>query len=1007
MAHPTAGEQVPGPEGDGGPTRRDAIKAVGVALAAAVVPASRRAVADAVGPTTAPTDLAHLIPIDKRLDPEWVASLTARGKPTVHRGDQLAYIGMPVGGLCAGQVYLGGDGTLWHWDIFNQLHVTKDAHYAHPLRPVPTSVEQGFALHLNGRDPVPLNRAGFPDVTFCGQYPIGTVTYARADVPVTVTLEAFSPFVPLSTDDSSLPATVMRFTIRNASASAVEGSLAGWLRRTSPAGTTRVVTGRGMTWVETSTVAPASQPARPDIRFEDWHDYAGWTVEGTAFGTRPCRRADVPAYMGDVGADRFVNSHVSAPGGSIGAKDGQTGELSSRPFTIERTHITFLIGGGHHPGQTGVNLLVDGHVVRTCSGSDSNRMETQSWDVTNLAGRTATLEIVDAATGAWGNVGVGPISFVDGPADQHDAGSMGLALLGPPSDESDAATGTIGRTFSVAPRGSVTVDFVVAWHYPNLRLARLGNVGRHYATRFASALAVAQHVSDDFDRLTSQTRLWRDTWYDSTLPHWLLDRTFMNVSLLATGTCYRFADGRFYAWEGVGYCPGTCTHVWSYAQAAARLFPELERDTRERAELGVGFNPATGVIGFRGEFDRHLAVDGQAGTILRCYREHQMCADDAFLRRVWPRVRKAFDPLLALDPAGAGVMVGPQANTLDATWYGRVAWLTSMYLAALRAGAAMASDVGDAPFADRCRTIADRGLTAIVEQMFDRDYFVNRVDPAHLDAINSGTGCEIDQVLGQGWAFQVGLPRAVPERESRSALAALWKYNFAPDVGPYRQAHKPGRWYAMPGESGLLMCTFPRDDWNYNRAKGKGADWAAGYFDECMTGFEHQAAGHMVWEGMVQQGLAIERAVHDRHAAERRNPWNEVEAGDHYARSMASYGVFTAACGYEYHGPRGHLAFAPRLTPDDFRAPFTAAEGWGTFAQQRQGDGLHASLDLKWGQLRLRTLALATGGTGVQVELAGAPVAATVAVYAGRATVLFDPPVTIATGERLTVHVVA
>ena len=67
----------------------------------------------------------------------------------------------------------------------------------------------------------------------------------------------------------------------------------------------------------------------------------------------------------------------------------------------------------------------------------------------------------------------------------------------------------------------------------------------------------------------------------------------------------------------------------------------------------------------------------------------------------------------------------------------------------------------------------------------------------------------------------------------------------------------------------------------------------------------------MIWEGMVTEGLAVTRAVHDRYHPSRRNPWNEVECGDHYARSMASYGVFLAACGFEYHGPKGHLGLRP------------------------------------------------------------------------------------------------
>jgi hypothetical protein len=123
--------------------RRAFIKTVGLSAAAAL--ASDRMIM--AGPFEA-ADFEKLIPADKKLSPEWIKSLFARGVRTVYRGAELEKIGMPVGGICAGQLYLGGDGRLWHWDIFNQSVKTGPEHYAKPMQPA-SPLDQGFAIGVS------------------------------------------------------------------------------------------------------------------------------------------------------------------------------------------------------------------------------------------------------------------------------------------------------------------------------------------------------------------------------------------------------------------------------------------------------------------------------------------------------------------------------------------------------------------------------------------------------------------------------------------------------------------------------------------------------------------------------------------------------------------------------------------------------------------------------------------------------------------------------------------
>lgn len=524
---------------------------------------------------------------------------------------------------------------------------------------------------------------------------------------------------------------------------------------------------------------------------------------------------------------------------------------------------------------------------------------------------------------------------------------------------------------------SAQSHFTIAWFYPHLKLhPSIQDGGRNYSNWFSSSSDVVDYVGLHFKHLSETTALWCKTWQDSTLPHWFLERTFLNISTLATTTTHRLKSGRFYAWEGVGCCEGTCMHVWQYAHAMARIFPSIERDTRERVDLGLSLQP-DGMIWYRGEVVKGPAIDGQAGTILRIYREHQMSGDDRFLRNNWDKIKRATQWVIRQDRDGDGMEDTPIENTLDAVWDGQIAWLVGLCIAAVKAAQAMAAEINDSSFEAVCRAYVEQGMKNMDEKLFNGEYYIHRPDAEKgRQKLGSYNTCHIDQVYGQSWAHQVGLGRVINKEHTLSALKALWKYNFAPDVGPYIKDRKGGRPYALPGEGGMVMNTNP-----LNEAKpyGENTTWQLGYFHECMSGFEHQVAAHMMAEGMVDEALVLTRMIHDRYHARKRNPFNEIECSDHYARAMASYGTFISASGFRYHGPKGEIGFSPAFKADDFRAPFVAAEGWGTYQQFSKAHRFSAELKLAFGQLRLNRFMVAAhagiknvvvraGGEAVPVE---------------------------------------
>jgi len=187
-------------------------------------------------------------------------------------------------------------------------------------------------------------------------------------------------------------------------------------------------------------------------------------------------------------------------------------------------------------------------------------------------------------------------------------------------------------------------------------------------------------------------------------------------------------------------------------------------------------------------------------------------------------------------------------------------------------------------------------------------------------------------------------------------------------------------------------------------------------------GIEYQVASHLIYEGLVEEGLAIVKGARDRHDGTRRNPWNEFECGSHYARSMASYSLLLALSGFRYSAPAKRISFAPRIHKDNFACFFSVDSGWGMYRQQMfpsrptmyiiesaryytpPGAGISvAMIQMHSGDLVLQEFGLPFSAEKVDVYLAGRSISAQVD-RSGAGTILrFADPVHISAGETLTI----
>jgi len=541
--------------------------------------------------------------------------------------------------------------------------------------------------------------------------------------------------------------------------------------------------------------------------------------------------------------------------------------------------------------------------------------------------------------------------------------------------ETDTPMGSLAVKTTLDPGEEKEMKFLVTWHFANRPAWRNTKVtvGNYYTTKYKDSWDVLKQTVPRLLELESKTIEFVNAFISSDIPEIIKESALFNLSHLRTQLAFRTKEGYMLGWEGTttntGRGIGSCTHVWNYEQTTPFLFGELAKTMR-----ATEFEYATddnGLMSFRIDLPLETkaqshgiaAADGQMGAIMKMYREWQLSGDDAFLKKHWLMVKKAME--FCWIPGGwdankDGVMEGAQHNTMDVEYFGPNPQMGFWYLGALRAMEEMATYLGEKKLARSCHSLYQNGSKYLDDKLFNGEYYEQEIIPPMkaenvADGLVAGMGAKdlttpdyqlgkgvlIDQLVGQVMAHMLDLGYLADKDNLFKTNQAIIKYNYRESLMKHPNFRRS---YALGDESALLMAAYPME-----RPKQPFP-----YFSEVMTGFEYAAAVGMMYEGQLDIALKTFQDVRDRYDGVKRNPFNEAEFGNHYARSMMAWGAVLAITGFHYSAVDQSMKF----NPADGTHFWSNGYQYGTINLSEENGAKKVSITVLNGSLNLRSFTL-------------------------------------------------
>ncbi|MGQ9454947.1 MAG: GH116 family glycosyl hydrolase [Armatimonadota bacterium] len=522
--------------------------------------------------------------------------------------------------------------------------------------------------------------------------------------------------------------------------------------------------------------------------------------------------------------------------------------------------------------------------------------------------------------------------------------------------------------------------FVVGWFFPNHISPTGANLGHMYENWFSSSKQVVDFLVTEYDRLRDGTWDLAQAIRGSSLPEEVADAVAGQLTTLVKCTWWT-KTGDFGVWEGYGCCGFHTTDItYQGSFPIISLFPDLQktqmthgaRFQREDGRVHHFFTPDFSAVD--DGFDR---VDMNPQFVMLAARDYLWTGDKEYLEELWPHIVRAMDNTALLDSDGDGLPdTDTRRNTYDCwDFSGCPAYISSLWLGALRAASRLADEMNEPSRSQQWKSLYRKAMRSFEEKLWNGEYYVLWRDGDEIDEC-----CMSDQLSGEWFSSCCGWGSILRPARIKKALRAIVKYNFREGEGLVNASYPPGKKH-RPAASGNYQADAP---------------W---------TGIEYTVAALLIDYGMVAEGLAIVRDIHDRYMRAGRF-WNHVECGNHYYRAMSSWTIMLALSGFSWDQPTGTMTFAPAVPEPLGEYPFFCGLAWGTYYQECSLRTRMAILDIAAGKFAISTLRLPElpFSENSIVSLDGREVRCRVSDLQGGTLVRFRRPLELMAGNSLIVQ---